>query len=910
MICAGNSEAVRAWRVDVAGDHDAAAARLAVRAAMKGRGDDAVHAAELVAGELVTNALFHGGGFARVTVTAIDDGVRIEVEDATRHAPLVAVPASDAMTGRGLHLVARLARATGVVQTTAGKVVWAEVTDPATVDDPRSADEILAGWDDIPAVNARGDVLRITLGDVPTTLLVEAKRHVDNLVREFALVEGGDRTGTTGSVPAPLAELINRVVHAFGDARREIKRQATEAARTGAPRTLLTLELRVEAAAAAREYLDALDEADAYARANRLLTLETPPQHRAFRRWYIGQLVTQLDAVRQGRERPPTVSFEQWLLNEFDAAERAREAADRTAQLYRVAVALAAAATPEEVSAAVLREGVEALHASGGGVLLATDASVLTVPGTVGYDERTVEKLRLESPDAELPAAHALRTGEPVWLESVEDRDARFPALRGLEPDTVSMCAVPLIAGGESIGALRFSFTTARLFGEHEQQFVLVLAAEAAEAMQRARLLASEREARERLEHERQSLEKVAAVGEAMLRRRDLDAILQLTTDAATQITGAAYGAFFYSAPNDRGDQDHMYTLTGIPLDAFAGAPVPRDAAVFASMFGNETIRLDDATTDPRFGADAPYFGLPPRRIPVRSYLAVPVTLSNGETVGGMLFAHPEAGRFGPAAERLANGLAGQASAAIETVRSLEERARVASALQQSLLPADLPEIAGVDLGAVYSAAGHGVGGDFYDVFALGPRRWGVAVGDVRGRGPEAAAVTALARYTIRAVSMLERDPADVVAVLDHAIRERDDERFCTAIFGVLELAGGGATFTYVNAGHPAFALLGTAGDVEFVGPTGPLVGALPGATWQQRTIALPAGASLVLFTDGISEARSGGEQFGDAALVEVLAEFAGSTAPAIAAAVAERARRFAGDAPTDDAAVFVVRVR
>ena len=158
------------------------------------------------------------------------------------------------------------------------------------------------------------------------------------------------------------------------------------------------------------------------------------------------------------------------------------------ARLYTVAAALATAATPEAVAEAVLNEGVAALGAAGGGLLLATNADQLTLPGAVGYDETVLAGLRTESRDAELPAAAALRSGEPVWLESRAERDERFPRLAGLEATTVALCAVPLEVQGRRLGALRFSFDQARLFDEDERRFVLALAAQTAQALDRAQL--------------------------------------------------------------------------------------------------------------------------------------------------------------------------------------------------------------------------------------------------------------------------------------------------------------------------------------------------------------------------------------------------------------------------------------
>lgn len=305
--------------VEVLDDGDVRQARAAVRRAMVGCSDDAVHAAELVVTELVTNALLHGEGVRDVRVRPIAGGVRLEVADAVRRAPFLAPSSTEAMTGRGLALVARLAHRWGSEPDEGGKVTWAEVVDGGQVGTVLTEGELLSLWSD--AVDDEPALVHVTLGEVPTDLLVAAKRHVDNLVREFTLAAAGDLLGTTAPVPRSLADLIERVVNRFQEARLAIKRQATEAARAGAPRTVLELDLPLDVADAAEEYLDALDEADAYCRANRLLTLETPPQHRAFRRWYVGEIVAQVRAARRGEPAPEPIRFESLLLAELDAAE-------------------------------------------------------------------------------------------------------------------------------------------------------------------------------------------------------------------------------------------------------------------------------------------------------------------------------------------------------------------------------------------------------------------------------------------------------------------------------------------------------------------------------------------------------------------------------------------------------------
>ena len=466
-----------------------ARADLGRRAAELGHGglaDDA----KIVLSELVTNAMLHGGGCTGVEVVSIGDGLRVEVRDGSRLPPMLGQPTEETLTGRGLRLVARLAERWGAAFEDDGKVVWAEITGRNNSGpSDTTEEELLARWDDEYDLGTAAEPrFQVALGEVPTDLLLAAKSHVDNVARELTLASAGARAGLTTEVPPHLASLVSAVVDRFAEARFAIKRQALDAERRGQGTTRLVLDLPASAAEAAEDYVRALDEVDAYCRARRLLTLETPPQHHLFRHWYIEELVTQLRAAAAGTPAPHTQSFTRRLLAEVDRVASAHRTSERVARLYTVAAALATAATPEAVAEAVLNEGVAALGAAGGGLLLATGADHLALPGAVGYDETVLAGLRTESPDAELPAASALRSGEPVWLESRAERDEHFPRLVGLEATTVALCAVPLEVQGRRLGALRFSFDQARLFDDDERRFVLALAAQTAQALDRAQL--------------------------------------------------------------------------------------------------------------------------------------------------------------------------------------------------------------------------------------------------------------------------------------------------------------------------------------------------------------------------------------------------------------------------------------
>ena len=444
--------------------------------------------AELVASELATNAVLHGEGIVRVAVDAVGEGVRLEVEDRTRVPPVLALATSDAMTGRGLRLVSAVASRWGIEPADGGKVVWAELEAGHQASEP-STEELLERWDDDLGFDDRDAPLRypVSLGDVPTDLLLAAKTHVDNLVREFTLLTAGAESGRSSPVPIPLAILIEEVVHRFAEARQSIKRQALAAASRGDKYVRLELSLGLEAADAGEDYLRALDEADAYCRAARLLTLETPPQHRMFRQWYVGELVAQLRAAAVGEPVPLAEPFEQRLLRELDELTRGSRQVERAARLYEVAAALSRAVTPAEVAAAVVEAGMEAMQASAG-VLLLVEGIHLRVAAAIGYPDDVVRRFSVQSLDAALPAATAWREDTPVWLESQEERDARFPELPYIEEDTISVCALPLQAGAHHLGVLRFSFDAARLFDEEERRFALALAAQAGQALERARL--------------------------------------------------------------------------------------------------------------------------------------------------------------------------------------------------------------------------------------------------------------------------------------------------------------------------------------------------------------------------------------------------------------------------------------
>lgn len=180
-------------------------------------------------------------------------------------------------------------------------------------------------------------------------------------------------------------------------------------------------------------------------------------------------------------------------------------------------------------------------------------------------------------------------------------------------------------------------------------------------------------------------LEILNRVGAAMAGNLALDDIVQVVTDAATALTGAQFAAFFYNVLDDRGERYLLYALSGAPRSAFEQLGMPRNTAVFDHTFrGLGVVRSDDITADPRYGQMAPHHGMPPRHLPVTSYLAVPVKSQSGEILGGLLLGHPNRAIFGPAHETTVIDLAARAAVAIDNARLLDAAQRLASIVESS----------------------------------------------------------------------------------------------------------------------------------------------------------------------------------------------------------------------------------
>jgi PAS domain S-box-containing protein len=255
----------------------------------------------------------------------------------------------------------------------------------------------------------------------------------------------------------------------------------------------------------------------------------------------------------------------------------------------------------------------------------------------------------------------------------------------------------------------------------------------------------------------------------------------------------------------------------------------------------------------------------------------------------------------------LAETLGRRAALTLENARLYSSARHIARTLQQSLLPRAMPEIPRVHLAARYRAAAEGqdVGGDFYDAFQIGAERWGIAIGDVCGKGPEAAALTALARYTIRAVA--DRGPANVMSLLNEAVlRDQGiDERFLTALFADLTHTDDEVVLEIVAGGHPAPFVVRRGGSVEAVAVQGPLIGVVPDVVYTPARVTLGVGDKVMLYTDGLTDARAPLVVLSEDDIAHLLAEAGDLEGQELAQFLESRAT---GDAHArDDIAILVI---
>jgi PAS domain S-box-containing protein len=293
------------------------------------------------------------------------------------------------------------------------------------------------------------------------------------------------------------------------------------------------------------------------------------------------------------------------------------------------------------------------------------------------------------------------------------------------------------------------------------------------------------------------------------------------------------------------------------------------------------------------------------------SYMCVPLE-ARGRRLGALTLVSSGSGRRFDAADlALAEEFGRRAGLALDNARLYSERDHVARALQSSLLPPSLPEIPGVRVTARYRAAGEGneVGGDFYHAFQVDKQAWWFVIGDVSGKGPEAAAIAGLARHTLRAVALHERSPSRLLEALHETLLREGRGELCTVCCALLRPGHSGAELSVARGGHPPPIVRRAGGTIETATCSGPLLGVPVNVAFDQQLIELAPGDTVVLYTDGVTEAHHRNQDlFGEDRLIDVIrraADDVDSVADDILAAVTD----YGPAEPRDDVAVGVLQL-
>jgi PAS domain S-box-containing protein len=584
--------------------------------------------------------------------------------------------------------------------------------------------------------------------------------------------------------------------------------------------------------------------------------------------------------------------------------------AERLSRLQAITALLSGTRTRDDVCTILVNEGVAGVEATTAVLCLLTDdGTELEIVRSVGLAVETEENWRrfpLESP---VPAADAVRTGKLVVFSTLEERDRLYPMFSGQPSRNQAFATVPLGGGRRPIGAVTFGWTEARSFTPEDHRFLAALAEQCTQALERCRL----REAEERERRRKEFLAEASAMLASSLDyettiERVARLLLPELADACVVHVDSPGGLRLVTVAHVDPVHEQLLRQLGAD-DAFARHMRLVEVAESGRPLLVASIRptvWDSVATD-----DVERVKL--QRLGLSSGLAVPLVAA-GERVGVLSMAMSVSGRSYSADDvATAQDIADRAAVAIQNARTHQALRDVARTLQRSLLPAARPSIPGLDVAAAYHPVSDSeVGGDFYDVFPVAPGRWGVVIGDVCGKGVAAASLTALARYTVRTAAVGSDAPSSVLRRLNQAILDEGiDDRFCTIAHLVVEPGDGQATVTLSCGGHPLPIHIDAKGELRALGRPGSGIGMFPDPDLVDTVHVLGSGESLVLYTDGVLEARSPGGAFDPELFMNALSAAAagGADAQGLAEAVERAVLAFEGGTPRDDMAVLVLRV-
>jgi serine phosphatase RsbU (regulator of sigma subunit)/anti-sigma regulatory factor (Ser/Thr protein kinase) len=525
------------------------------------------------------------------------------------------------------------------------------------------------------------------------------------------------------------------------------------------------------------------------------------------------------------------------------AQEEAAVRAEETQLLQQITARLAVAATAVDVSDTCLEHALAAVRADAGFVVLTRPEGVtVDVVTSSGYDDDEVAAWAEHALDTDVPFARAIASGEAIWALTSEE----MAAFLGIETTSDrGWAALPLRTPAGVRGALHLSFRTPRELSLDERRWLQTVVSQCAQALERSRLFDAEQLLRVRSER-LQSM--TAALGNT-LNRAD---VAQVIVDEIAAAVGADATALCVLA-DDRGllrtvawqgFDESMLDDAFFEVSLDAAHPGIRALRRRVSAFFESSDDLHREFPDLVTATEH------------ESFLYVPLVA--GRRANALLvLSWAEPYPLTSDERRFVEALAGQAAQALDRATHFETEQTIAETLQRSVLPVSLPRIEGVQLAARYlpGTAELDVGGDWFDAIRLPDGRLGLVVGDVVGKGVQAASTMAQLRNALRAYSLERLKPSSAVARLNRLAEEVVETAFATVVYAVLDPATGVCRVT--SAGHPPLLVAYPDRRVELVeGGRGLPLGAGAGTKYGHEVLELPVGSVLLLYTDGLVERR------------------------------------------------------
>jgi len=590
-------------------------------------------------------------------------------------------------------------------------------------------------------------------------------------------------------------------------------------------------------------------------------------------------LAVRLMQTEGGKEALLVTAWE--VTDQVNARRRAEVSRQRAEAMLQVQQAISSSLALDHVLSLITSYARQLMNSAAASVFLVSEDGRSFVPrGATGIDFTESGVKAIASEDS--VAARAIRTRRAVAVSGSDTPEARvLPLLESGRP-IISIAAAPVEAEAEPIGVIEVYNDQDRRFTNDEIDTLNALASAAATAILNARLYEDARRVRDELEVRNRALD---------AERKLLGAALDSMPDAVmvADSKGLVIRANGAARALCRLDEGEVVPVSEIvekmQLLTLEGSQVkPDDFPLARALRGEEVRNSEYVLVEPDVG------------LRYRSVSAAPVRDKEGNVIYAVMVGHD---------------ITDQKLAQASLQEDYERERRIAQTFQRALLPDVAASLDGLQLAAKYEAGlrESEIGGDFYDLFPVGEGKYAVVIGDVAGKGLSAAVQIALAKYAIRSYAYEDPSPSRVVSRVNDAIcRDRAVGDFVTVFYGVLDPSQ--RTLTFANAGHEPPLLSRSDGRVERLLSGGLVMGVEPGFEYNDVSVQLEVGDRLLLYTDGVSEARKeSGEILGEDRVRDFWRELEGRSARDLLEAVFEWAREFSEGHFHDDAALVVITV-